>query len=362
MLRRPVITRLVLVMCIVVAAGACSGDGGDGPRPEAEGAAAPSTTAEKACTPDRSAKPGTERITVSAGGVQREFERVIPPAFDGAGRLPLIVDLHGFTSTIEQQNLFSNLPAAASERGYVLVTPQAAPATVPVGDEQITAPFWNIYPSLDESLPGAQDDVAFLTELIDDTVAQLCVDDSRIYMTGFSNGAGMTAVMACELGGRLAAIAPVSGFNLADDCGSPEPVSVIAFHGDADPLVDYEGGATAQRPIDSPSIEQRVAQFAHAADCSGEPTVSEPFDDIVLRRHTGCEPGVDVELYTVVGGGHTWPGMLNYVDVEQLAGLGDAAEMAEAYGVDVLTIAGHMTPSIEATSSMLDFFDTHHRP
>ena len=374
MLRRPLIARVLvavcLAVCVIAVAGGCSDDGGDGSRSDAGRAAAATTattattttTTEPACSTDASIRPGTERLTVTSGGVQRQVERVIPPAFDGTTRLPLIMDLHGFTSTIEQQDLFSNLPTAAPQRGYVLLTPQAAPATVPVGDEQISAPFWNIYPGLAESMPGAQDDVAFLTELIDDAVSGLCVDASRIYLTGFSNGAGMTAVMACELAGRLAAIAPVSGVNLADDCTSPKPVSVIAFHGDADPLVDYGGRATRQRPIDSPSVEQRVAQFAQVAGCSDEPTVSTPFDDVVLRTYTGCEPGVDVELYTVVGGGHTWPGMLAYADVAKLAELGDAAKLAQAYGVDVGTIAGHMTTNIGATSLMLDFFDAHRRP
>lgn len=287
---------------------------------------------------------------------------MVPLASAEVERLPLIVDLHGFTSTIDQQDLFSGLPEAAAVRGYLLLTPQAEDAVVPIGDGELSAPFWNIYPDQGEALSGTLDDVAFLKGLIDDAVSKLCADPSRIYLTGFSNGAGMTAVLACELGGRLAAIAPVSGFNLAADCPDLDAVSVIAFHGDTDPLVAYQGGSAARRPIASPPVEARVAQFAAAAACEAEPVVSNPFPDVVLRQWPACEQGVDVQLYTVLGGGHTWPGMLNYVDPAELGELGDATRLAQLAGVELAAIAGHMTTNLEATSVMLDFFDSHSRP
>ncbi|MCC6225026.1 MAG: hypothetical protein IT195_01290 [Microthrixaceae bacterium] len=364
-----VLARLVVVCALVTSAEACSDEGergtslGNGTATETtRGVDNRTTTTAGPCRADASLQPGTQRLTVTTGSDDREVERVIPPAFDGTQRLPLIVDLHGFTSTIDQQDLFTGLPAAAAERGYLLLTPQAEDATVPIGDGRLSAPFWNIYPDLDDALVGARNDVGFLAGLIDDAVTELCADASRIYLTGFSNGAGMTAVLACELSGRIAAIAPVSGFNLAADCPDLEPVSVIAFHGDADPLVAYAGGSAARRPIDSPPVEVRTSQFAEVAGCSPEPIVSNPFEDIALREWAGCEPGSDVELYTVLGGGHTWPGMLNYVDPADLGELGDATRLAELAGIELAAIAGHMTTNLEATSVMLDFFDDHPLP
>src|SRR5690606_34418835 len=138
----------------------------------------------------------------------------------------------------------------------------------------------------------------FLTELIDATVSELCVDEDRIYVTGNSNGAGMSATLACARRGRIAAIAPVSGVNLAAPCDDLEPVSVIAFHGDEDPLVPYEGERAEGTGASNPSVEARMAELAAAAGCASEPVTSSPFDDVTLRRWTGCHEGVDVELYT----------------------------------------------------------------
>lgn len=318
------------------------------------------------CGTDGQPKPGTERIEVADDGPDRggarELERVIPDSYDGISPQPLVLSLHGFTSTIDQIDLFSGLPAAANSRGFVLLTPQALPATLLIGDTEIEAPFWNVLPEQADDIEGAKDDIGFLLGLIDDTVSELCIDPDRVYVTGNSNGAGMSAALACASPGRFAAIAPVSGINLAGTCDDLAPVSVITFHGDADPLVNHEGGSAVSAELDVPSVPDQTAAFAAAGGCDPDPETSMPQDDIEESRWTGCEPGIGVELFTVIGGGHTWPGMLNYVDTSSLTASGDSQKLAEIAGVDLAVIAGHMTTSIEATNLMLDFFEAHPRP
>lgn len=219
------------------------------------------------------------------GGVDRVYERVIPPGYDGTTPLPLIVNLHGFTSTIEQQNLFSNLPKEATDRGYLLITPQAAPATLSIGGQDISAPYWNLAVDGAATIPGAQDDVGFLTQLIESTAAELCVDDARIYVTGNSNGAGMAATLACALPGRLAAIAPVSGINLAAPCDDLEPVSVIALHGDTDPLVPYNGGSAAN--VDTANPPSYPAPASSLLPTAANPTPRSPSPSTTSKPAAG---------------------------------------------------------------------------
>jgi polyhydroxybutyrate depolymerase len=353
--RRPAV---LVIVTMLLAVAACSGDGSG-----SEGEAGTTTsTRPGACRGAAEVRPGTERITIRAGGIERDVERVVPRGYDGTTPAPLVLSLHGFTSTIEQQDLFSDLPEEAAARGYLLLTPQAAPATLTIGGEKIRAPYWNLDRDDSTEVPGAQDDVAFLTKLIATARDELCVDDARVYVTGNSNGAGMTARLACALRGRLAGIAPVSGINLAPHCDDPTPVSVIAFHGDADPLVPYEGGTAANVETGDPAVEARVREFARAAGCRTEPEQSSPFADIELRRFPDCRAGTAVELYTVRGGGHTWPGMLNYVDVAQLSKIAGDQRLTELADVDLAAVAGHMTTNLEATTAMLDFFDAHRRP
>lgn len=354
---------VLLLVGVLVAAGCAggSGDGGGGDGGAAPPTSSPETVAASGCGGDADLGPGTARLTLDDEGTSREVERVIPPGYDGERPHPLILSLHGFTSTIEQQDLFSALPERAAERGYVLLTPQGVDATLPVGDEgeEVTGPFWNVRPDESGEVVGAQDDLGFLTGLIETTIAELCIDPDRVYVTGNSNGAGMAAALACALPGRLAAIAPVSGINLAPPCPDLAPVSVVAFHGDADPLVSYEGERAAGVELGNPPVEEAVAAFARAAGCADEPTVSPLFDDVVRRRWVDCRPGLEVELFTVLGGGHTWPGMLNHLDPEALRELAEGMDLPAAAGVDVAAIAGHMTRNLDATAVMLDFFDAH---
>jgi poly(3-hydroxybutyrate) depolymerase len=86
------------------------------------------------------------------------------------------------------------------------------------------------------------DDVAFTSDMIDRISAEYCVDPSRIYATGMSNGAFMSYRLTCELAGRIAAIGPVAGVTVVDPSLFSRPVPVIPFNGTADLLVWYDGG------------------------------------------------------------------------------------------------------------------------
>lgn len=353
----------ILVVALTLAGCSTSSNPGDGATgTTAAAGTTPAGTTLSGCGADTEAAPGTERLTMSSNGLPREYELAIPPSYDPMAPHPLIVDLHGATSTVEQQDLFSNLNAEGTARGYVVLTPQATDAVLSIGDEKVAGPFWNIAPNQSARPEGAQDDIGFLAGLIDSTVAELCIDQARIYLTGFSNGAGMSAALACAMPGRIAAIAPVSGINLAPTCDRLEAVSVIAFHGDADPLVPYAGDSAASVEIGNESVEATVASYAAAVGCDPDPQLSAPYDDIAERTWTGCDPGTAVELFTVLGGGHTWPGMLNDLDPAELAALGSNQALVEAAGVDLAAVAGHMTINLEATHAMLDFFDAHPRP
>ena len=109
----------------------------------------------------------------------------MPDSYNGTTPTPLVVNFHGFTSNSTQQLAYSDLATAGTERGYIVVTPQGTT----LGASGPT--WWNI-------LGGGLgvDDVGFVTALLDSLEAELCVDAGRIYSTGISNGAGISAVRA----------------------------------------------------------------------------------------------------------------------------------------------------------------------
>lgn len=257
-----------------------------------------------------------------SGSAARRY-RLAVPADKGQRALPLILNFHGYTSTAGEQAVYSQLEAKGPPRGYVVATPQGT----------ATPAFWKILPNL-----PAPDDVAFTNTLIDHLEQTRCIDPTRVYSTGLSNGAGMSALLGCRIPNRLAAIAPVSGLTLVARCPKGTPMSVIAFHGSADQVVAYEGGRSSFAGLPVLGVPMGVAAWATRASCAAKPKIRDVTPHVQLTTYQGCASGTNVELYTIVGGGHTWPGSSD------------------------LSFLGPTTHEINATDLILAFFAHHTRP
>lgn len=160
--------------------------------------------------------------------------------------------------------------------------------------------------------PGAAEttaDVQFLTDLIDSLTGDYAVDPDRLYVTGISNGGSMCFVLSCALSDRIAAIGTVAGLFTYpwDACERERPIPLIAFHGTADPIVPYDGGPLAGPAGEAPPVRAWVADYAARNGCATERELP-PQGAVTGTRWTQCDGGADVVLYTVAGGGHTWPG------------------------------------------------------
>jgi polyhydroxybutyrate depolymerase len=193
----------------------------------------------------------------------------------------------------------------------------------------------------------SQDDVGFIRSLLDTLKTELPIDTRRIYATGISNGAMFTYRLACDLPGVFAAIAPVAGAlpaELAPRCTEVEPVAIAAFQGTADRFVPYGGGAVARRRGRVLSAEETMAFWARVDGCSLTAVTEleqdrDPGDGTRLRRseYPGCGHGKELVLYTIDGGGHTWPG-----------------------GPSVARfVVGRVSRDLDATTTIWDFFARH---
>jgi polyhydroxybutyrate depolymerase len=221
---------------------------------------------------------------------------------------PLILDLHGLHSSGFQQALYSQMATVGSARGFIVVEPDSAP-----GREGWKLP----------GMPDGSADVAYMGRLLDHLETALCVDRAHEFATGFSNGAGLATAMVCGLDGRLAGVAPIAGFNLARPCAGARPTTIVAFHGTADRIIPYRGGEPFggdrtrvppwMRPSDGafalPSVRAAADGWARAFGCrTGEVRNVRTGGEIGRLGYPGCRGGARVDLYTVSGGGHTWPG------------------------------------------------------
>lgn len=294
---------LLAVLALAVGAAACQRQRGDSAAKTASARSinalasppvtASATPAAGRCGPARPHAAGDEDASIESGGLTRTYILRVPPSYDGARRLPLVLNLHGYGSNARQQAVYSGLPAKGDKEGFIVVTPDGA------GDPQ----RWS-YPGL-----GGADDVAFIGALLDKVEAELCTDENRVYTAGMSNGAAFSQVLACSLPGRFAAVAAVAALAYPARCATAPPVPVIAFHGTADPCVPFEGGQTAcgQRLPVAP-VEQSARNWAEHDGCDLTPAKTQISAHVRSIAYGGCEAGAAVVLYVIDGGGHTWPG------------------------------------------------------
>ena len=264
--------------------------------------------------------------TLVSSGQLREFLLHVPPSYDPAKPSPLVISMHGAAMWPAAQMDTSQWNRVADAEGLIVVYPSGTAGDGPR--------VWNVNRG-----PGLMTDVTFIADLIDHLKARYAIDPARVYADGLSNGGGMAFVLSCQLSGRIAAVGMVAAAHLLDWswCQDPQPVPMIAFHGTADPVTPYDGGLTWVAPRSFPAIPAWTANWARRNRCDPQPTESAVADDVTRLAYRDCAAGADVALYSIQGGGHTWPG---------------GGPLPEWF-------VGTTTRSIDATALMWAFFQQH---
>jgi polyhydroxybutyrate depolymerase len=250
------------------------------------------TTAGAATSPcARSAGSGSHDISIESGGRRRHAVIHVAAGTPVGAAVPVVLVLHGAGQTGARMESYSGMSAVADRKGFMAVYPSAV----------TPHPFWNYYG--DRHRP---DDVHFIRILIDHIEATRCVDRTRVYATGVSNGGGMAARLGCKLSTRLAAIAPVAGgyAHLPSCRPAPEPLSVLEIHGTADRTVPYWGSGPDQKG----SAQGFVREWAARDGCASKPKRRRPSAHVVRLDWAGCVPGIRVRHFKIEGGTHEWPG------------------------------------------------------
>jgi polyhydroxybutyrate depolymerase len=233
---------------------------------------------------------------IVSSGEARRYLLYVPPSYDRTKPTPLVISLHGAAGWPAQQKNLSRWNRLAENQGFLAVYPSGT------GMPRI----WQV-----ERGAGLMRDVAFISALIDTLEAAYNIDPTRIYADGISNGGGMAFVLSCTLSDRIAAVGLVAAAQSLpwSWCPDGRPVPMMAFHGTADPIAPYNGGRSPVPPGDLfPSVPAWAANWARRNRCGPSPADSVIAPDVTRLEYTNCADHADVVLYTVRGGGHTWPG------------------------------------------------------
>lgn len=309
---------LLPVAAAVLLLAACTADGG-------QGAAAPATgVTDGTPTTGVTADDGTIDGPPGASGVgtdapQEEAPSPAPPPSDGVADvtvpssydpgepLPLVLVLHGLGSTGGEIREYLGVDRIAEERGFLVVHPDGS--VDGRGNR-----FWDATDACCNFIGDPTGDADRLARLIADVSAEYAVDPDRVHVVGHSNGGFMAYRLACEHADLVASVASVSGATFADpaECTPTEPVSVLQVHGDADPIIRYDGGTFPGR---YPGAVDTVTTWAGYAGCEPTPVDGEARDldgttagaESPVTVFSGCPAGVSVELWSLPGTGHLPP-------------------------------------------------------
>jgi polyhydroxybutyrate depolymerase len=232
-----------------------------------------------------------EGLVLEFDGVDRTYDLLVPASYDASMPTTLVLNFHGYLiGNPTQQAEWSQMDGFAEDAGVVVAYPAGVNAS------------WNGGECCGDAMSGDIDDVGFVRALVEQIAGMLCIDPSRVFATGMSNGGFLSHRLACEAGDLVAAIAPVAGV-LGVDTASCEgrAVPVMHFHGTSDLIVAYDGGIF-------PSVADTMSFWVDHNGCGAEPEVTFQMGDTTCETWSGCTDGADVVLCTITGGGHCWPG------------------------------------------------------
>ncbi len=245
-------------------------------------------------------------------GRPRRFLVHRPAGRDDGAPLPVVVVLHGTGATASWTLGDTGWADKADREGFLVLVPDGLRPDLAKPPHFVDNPqVWNDgSPKLVPNEPEG-DDVGFLDAMLDAVGQDAAVDPRRLYVTGFSNGAGMAFRLAAERSRRYAAVAPVAGHCWLTDPRPERPTPTLLLAGGDDPLFPLAGGQIGtpweSGPVSRPPLDQTLRRWAAALGCPPGPPVEREEDGVRTLAFPGCE-GTEFTARIIRGLGHHWPG------------------------------------------------------
>jgi polyhydroxybutyrate depolymerase len=250
------------------------------------------------------------------GGEGRSYWVYVPPTYDPATPLPLVMVLHGRFGNGSSAAYVYDMNQVARREGFIAVYPDGTHI-----DGTAAGREWNYL----HGTPGfplyGTDDVDFLAKLVDDLARDLSIDQSRLYVTGYSNGGFMTQRLACSAPDRWAGFASISASlepALISLCQDQPPVPMLLMHGTLDDNIPFNGLSYGDE-LALYSVPDTAVFWATHDGCdpkSLEYTLLPRLDPGAISQvhryiFNPCASGSEFDYYVIDGGGHTVPGTAN---------------------------------------------------
>lgn len=227
--------------------------------------------------------------------MKRTYWIHVPSSYDGLHQVPLVLGLHGAGGDGFDFILGTGWVNLSEKNGFI--------AVCPTGSLRYAYGFkWNIYNWVD-----FPDDVGFLMALINKIKSAYLIDPSRVYMTGYSNGASMTNTFAFKYANVLAAAVPVSGRWMTEmnidpyNISQPNaPLPVYIWRGEKETSRDVQDQLQKQYWMDWNKVNKTptyVTEGIYKTEIytGGEAEVR--FTEIYNRGHDTYDPNTTAKIW-----------------------------------------------------------------
>ena len=246
--------------------------------------------------PETNVETGLSSQSMMYDNENREYLIYIPQNYNNNNSpMPILFAFHGFGGYNQYFINTADFRSLADQFNFIVVYPQG----LICGD----GTTWNTNP------PGgdnkcSQDDIGFFSALLSEISGNYNIDSSKVFLTGYSNGADFSYSMACYQSSLVTAIAPVSGLmpmvDASSECQPSHATSVMIFNGTIDYSRPYNG-------IDGymMGVDQTVAYWSQYNNTDSSPQTN-IVGDIENYTYLNGDNNTSVDLFKIVNGDHYW--------------------------------------------------------
>src|SRR5208283_869958 len=316
------------------------------------------------------------REKIDIENVSRTYIVHLPRGYDQQQHYPVVILLHARNQDADDMARLTHFNQLAEKNGVIAVYPNATRGQWNIGvrAEQSSAPMprrgggrrggWGgggggypdggggypgggggypgggqsrgENPEANRNRPEPADDVAFLSQMLDALALKYSVDTHRIYAAGLEDGGFMALRVGCNMADRVAAVAAVgAALPKTMICIPSRAVSALFINGTDDPIVPDNGGTYKPGPFRVLSAEDSAKAWAKFDRCGDKPAqdkippLQKSGKETKTYTYGGCQDNAQVVLYSVKGGGNTWPGGEQYMTEKEVGKTSDAINANE---------------------------------
>ncbi len=182
---------------------------------------------------------GQQYMTYNHNGINRDYIFYQPSGLSPGA--PLVFVTHGYSSSAQNIMNYSGFNTLALQNQFAVCYPQGT-------QDNWGNNFWNVGYLFTSG--SNIDDVDFLTSLAQELQNNYNLSSENTFLTGMSNGAEISYLVACESPGTFKAFAPVAGTIFTD--GLPNntcngiPCPIFEIHGENDNVTLFDGDPNDQ--------------------------------------------------------------------------------------------------------------------